>query len=97
MIPAVLLLSALAAVAVIAIGAPFLRPSTPLELGTREEQERRELLERRDAALGALQELEQDRAAGRLTPSDFERERLALRAEAVELLRQLGDEPGGAV
>ena len=91
MIPAVVLLVVLAAIAVLAIGAPFLRPSTVLELGTQEEQERRELLERRDAALGALQELEQDRAAGRLTQVDFERERLALRAEAVELLRQLGE------
>ena len=92
MIPAALLLIALAGVVVIAIGAPFLRPSAALDVGTQEEQARRELLERRDATLAALQELEQDRAAGRLTQADFEQERLALRAEAVVLLRRLDGE-----
>ena len=95
MIPAVLVLVALVAVAVLAIGAPFLRPSTSLELGTQQEQARREALERRDATLAALQELEQDRAAGRLTQHDFEHERLALRAEAVELLRRLDEREDG--
>ena len=91
MIAAVLVLVALVAVAVLAVGAPFLRRPTSLELGTQQEQARREALERRDATLAALQELEQDRAAGRLTQADFEQERLALRAEAVALLRQLDE------
>ena len=44
------------------------------------------LLERRDAALQALQELELDHQAGKLTDEDAERERQTLRDEAVAAL-----------
>jgi hypothetical protein len=53
------------------------------------------LLERRDAALQALQELELDHQAGKLTDEDAERERQTLRDEAVATLAELeGLEPG---
>jgi hypothetical protein len=52
------------------------------------------LLERRDAALQALQELELDHQAGKLTDTDAERERQTLRDEAVAALSELeGLEP----
>ncbi len=56
------------------------------------------LLERRDAALQALQELELDHQAGKLTDEDAERERQTLRDEAVATLAELeslerGDQP----
>ena len=89
MIVAMVALLVLAAGVVALVGQPFLRPSAALEVGSDGEQARRELLERRDATLAALQELEQDRAAGRLTETDFERERATLRAEAATLLRSL--------
>ncbi|HET6173906.1 MAG TPA: hypothetical protein VFD90_14945 [Gaiellales bacterium] len=47
------------------------------------------LLERRDAALQALQELELDHQAGKLTDEDAERERRTLRDEAVTALAEL--------
>ena len=47
------------------------------------------LLERRDAALQALQELELDHQAGKLTDEDAERERQTLRDEAVAALAEL--------
>jgi hypothetical protein len=47
------------------------------------------LLERRDAALQALQELELDYQAGKLTDADAERERRTLRDEAVAALAEL--------
>jgi hypothetical protein len=47
------------------------------------------LLERRDAALQALQELELDHQAGKLTDEDAERERRTLRDEAVATLAEL--------
>ena len=54
------------------------------------------LLERRDAALQALQELELDHQAGKLTDADAERERRTLRDEAVAALAELeGLEPAG--
>ena len=46
-------------------------------------------LERRDAALQALQELELDHQAGKLTDEDAERERKTLRDEAVAALAEL--------
>ena len=47
------------------------------------------LLERRDAALQALQELDLDHQAGKLTDADAERERQVLRDEAVAALAEL--------
>jgi hypothetical protein len=53
------------------------------------------LLERRDAALQAIQELDLDHQAGKLTDEDAERERRTLRDEAVAALAELeGLEPG---
>jgi hypothetical protein len=51
------------------------------------------LLERRDAALQALQELELDHQAGKLTDADAERERVTLRDEAVATLAELESLP----
>jgi hypothetical protein len=52
------------------------------------------LLERRDAALQALQELDLDHQSGKLTDEDAERERRTLRDEAVATLAELeGLEP----
>ncbi|HEY3613349.1 MAG TPA: hypothetical protein VGK92_06565 [Gaiellales bacterium] len=47
------------------------------------------LLERRDAALAALLELDLDHRAGKLTDEDAERERVTLRDEAVGALAEL--------
>jgi hypothetical protein len=47
------------------------------------------LLERRDAALQALQDLELDHQSGKLTDEDAERERRTLRDEAVATLAEL--------
>jgi hypothetical protein len=47
------------------------------------------LLERRDAALAALLELDLDHRAGKLTDEDAERERTTLRDEAVGALAEL--------
>ena len=57
------------------------------------------LLERRDAALQALQELDLDHQAGKLTDADAERERQVLRDEAVAALAELEalDAPAGEV
>jgi hypothetical protein len=45
--------------------------------------------ERRDEAYGALQELELDAAAGKVSPADEQLERSRLRAEAAAALREL--------
>ena len=56
------------------------------------------LLERRDAASQALQELDLDHQAGKLTDEDAERERRTLRDEAVAALAELesGSEPSAS-
>src|SRR5262249_26056475 len=57
-----------------------------------EQRARIELRERRDAAYGALRELELEHRTGKLTDEDYVRSRDELRAEALEVLRLLGDD-----
>ena len=87
MLIAVIVLIMLAAVVVGLVAWPLVR-----ERGVEvrpPDARRLALLERRDAALQALQELELDHQAGKLTDEDAERERRTLRDEAVATLAEL--------
>ena len=87
MLLAVIVLTALAVGVVALVAWPLLR-----ERGVETsppDARRLALLERRDAALQALQELELDHQAGKLTDADAERERRTLRDEAVAALAEL--------
>src|SRR6186997_1394044 len=82
-------LGALLAVAAVAfVARPFLaEPETEDDrLGglTPAEQERLQLLERRDRALGALKELEFDHRTGKIADADYEASVGPLRREAAE-------------
>ena len=92
-----LVLAALVAVAaVVAVALPFLRDPAPVSdlLGEPDEAERRrlELAEARDRALAALQELEADHRAGRVSDVDYRASVGPLRAEAAQALRALDAE-----
>jgi hypothetical protein len=76
------------AVAVVALVAWPLVHERTVELSVPDDQ-RLALLERRDAALQALQDLELDHQAGKLTDADAERERRTLRDEAVATLAEI--------
>ena len=78
----------LLAVGVVALVAWPLVRERSVEL-TAPDAERLALLERRDAALQALQDLDVDHQAGKLTDEDAERERRTLRDEAVAALAEL--------
>ena len=92
-----LVLAALVAVAaVLAVALPFLREPSPVtdvvgEPGAAERR-RLELAETRDRALAALQELETDHRAGRVTDEDYRALVGPLRREAAQALRALDDE-----
>ena len=84
---AVIVLLALAVAVVALVAWPLLReraaePAAP-------DAHRLALLERRDAALQALQDLDLDHRAGKLTDEDAERERQSLRDEAVAALAEI--------
>jgi hypothetical protein len=87
MLLAVIGLLVLAVVVVALVAWPLLRERT-LET-TAPDARRLALLERRDAALAALLELDLDHRAGKLTDEDAERERVTLRDEAVGALAEL--------
>ena len=87
MLIGILVLVALAATVVVLVAWPLVRERSA-ELSA-PDAERLALLERRDAALQALQELELDHQAGKLTDEDAERERQILRGEAVAALAEL--------
>jgi hypothetical protein len=87
MLIALLVLLALGVVVVALVAWPLVRERSA-ELSA-PDAERLALLERRDAALQALQELELDHQAGNLTDEDAERERQILRGEAVAALAEL--------
>jgi len=95
MLLAVLGLLALGAAVIALVAWPLVRERT-VET-TAPDAQRLELLERRDAALQALQDLELDHQAGKLTDEDADRERQILRDEAVAALSELerlgGSEP----
>ena len=87
-------LGALLAVAAVAfVARPFLaEPDAEddrLAGRTPAEQERLELLERRDRALGALKELEFDHRTGKIADADYEASVGPLRREAAEAMRAL--------
>jgi signal transduction histidine kinase len=84
---AVIVLLALAVCVVALVAWPLIREHT-VETSS-PDAHRLALLERRDAALQALQELELDHQAGKLTDEDAERERQTLRDEAVAALAEL--------
>jgi hypothetical protein len=88
------LLAVLLAVAAVAfVARPFL--SEPEAEDDRlgglapDEQQRLQLLERRDRALGALKELEFDHRTGKIADGDYEASVGPLRREAVEAMRAL--------
>jgi hypothetical protein len=88
----------LAAVCVIFVARPLLRPARGREdeLGapTPEEEARLRLLEERDRALAALKELEFDHRTGKISDEDYRSLVGPLRREAGEALRALGhDDP----
>ena len=92
-----LVLAALVAVAaVVAVALPFLRDPAPASdvVGEPDEQGRRrlDLAEARDRALAALQELEADHRAGRVTDEDYRTLVGPLRREAAQALRALDAE-----
>jgi hypothetical protein len=84
---AVIALSALAVLVVALVAWPLVRERV-VET-TAPDARRLALLERRDAALAALLELDLDHRAGKLTDEDAERERVMLRDEAVAALAEL--------
>jgi hypothetical protein len=86
------------AVAVVALVAVPLARERSVELSSPDAQ-RLALLERRDAALQALQDLDLDHRSGKLTDEDAELERQTLREEALATLAELerlGDETGAS-
>jgi hypothetical protein len=87
MLIAVTVLIVLAAVVVGLVAWPLVRERA-VET-TAPDARRLALLERRDAALAALLELDLDHRAGKLTDEDAERERVTLRDEAVGALAEL--------
>jgi hypothetical protein len=84
---AVIVLLVLAVGVVALVAWPLVRERT-VEM-TAPDAQRLALLERRDAALQALQDLDLDHQAGKLTDEDAERERQTLRDEAVATLAEL--------
>jgi hypothetical protein len=93
MLIAVIVLLVLAVGVVALVALPLARERSA-EL-TAPDAPRLALLERRDAALQALQELDLDHQAGKLTDEDAEHERKTLRDEAVAALAEL-EALGGA-
>jgi hypothetical protein len=87
MLLAVIGLVVLATVVVALVALPLVRERT-VETSAPDAR-RLALLERRDAALAALLELDLDHRAGKLTDADAERERATLRDEAVGALAEL--------
>jgi hypothetical protein len=92
-IPALVLAAILVVAVVVVVALPFLREPEPRddvvgEPGSRARR-RLELAEERDRALGALQELEADHRAGRVTDEDYRASIGALRREAAQALRAL--------
>jgi hypothetical protein len=99
----VLLAAALAVAVVVVVALPFLREPAPASdaLHELDPAERRRLaaVEERDRALAALQELEADHRAKRISDEDYRAVVGSLRRDAAEALRtldRLGGGPPGA-
>ncbi len=88
-----MLATALAVAVVVAVALPFLREPAPASdaLHELDPLERRllEAEEERDRALAALQELEADHRAGRISDADYRAVVGVLRRDAAEALRAL--------
>ncbi|HET8742859.1 MAG TPA: hypothetical protein VFM41_09575 [Gaiella sp.] len=93
MSPWIVLAALLAVAVVVAVALPFLREPAPASdaLHELDPDERRllEAQEERDRALAALQELEADHRAGRISDDDYRAVVGALRRDAAEALRAL--------
>ncbi|HEX5583770.1 hypothetical protein [Gaiella sp.] len=95
----VVLAALLAVVVVVAVALPFLREPAPSSDALHElDAAERRLLdaqETRDRALAALQELEADHRAGRISDTDYRAVVGVLRRDAAEALRSLDRLAGG--
>jgi uncharacterized membrane protein YdfJ with MMPL/SSD domain len=95
----VVLAAILAVVVVVAVALPFLREPAPSSDALHElDAAERRLLdaqETRDRALSALQELEADHRAGRISDTDYRAVVGILRRDAAEALRSLDRLAGG--
>jgi uncharacterized membrane protein YdfJ with MMPL/SSD domain len=95
----VVLAAILAVVVVVAVALPFLREPAPSSDALHElDAAERRLLdaqETRDRALAALQELEADHRAGRISDTDYRAVVGVLRRDAAEALRSLDRLAGG--
>jgi hypothetical protein len=91
------LLVALVLVGVVAfVIAPLRRPEEPDE--ALEDPRIADLEARKEAKYREIRDAEQDRASGKLSPEDFERQDAELRAEAIQILDELDrarGRPGG--
>jgi hypothetical protein len=83
--------AALVMVAVVVVAWPFVSPEReqPEERLSEEDRRRLTLAEARDAAYGALRDLEHDLRTGMVREADYEADRDRLRAEAARVLREL--------
>jgi hypothetical protein len=85
-------LAAVAVAAILFVAWPLIRPPSAAEIEPEVDARERllaELRERRDAAYAALRELEIEQRTGKLTDEDYAASKAALRAEAIEALRQI--------
>lgn len=93
---ALVLAAAVVVAAVVVVALPFLREPEPTSdvLGEPGPEERRllQLAEERDRALAALQELEADHRARRISDEDYRASVGPLRREAAQALRALDPE-----
>jgi hypothetical protein len=77
----------LAALAIVYVAWPLLRPTSQVALG--DDSPLAELIHRKDTLLLSIKDLEFDRETGKLTPADFMRLDQRLRQQAIALLRQI--------
>ena len=88
------LLVAVVLLAVVAfVSAPLLRPEGEAE--DAEDPRIADLEARKEAKYREIRDAEQDRASGKLSQEDFERQDAELRADAVEILDELDRVRGG--
>jgi len=85
-------LAAVAVAAILFVAWPLIRPPSATEIEPEVDARERllaELRERRDAAYAALRELEVEQRTGKLTDEDYAASKAALRAEAIDALREI--------
>jgi hypothetical protein len=97
---ALVLLAAVTLGCLLFVIAPLVRSPSSADVVpavTEAQRERIALRERRDGLYAALRELELEHRTGKLTDEDYVRSRGELRAEALEVLRLLGDDEPAVV